>query len=125
MVINAPDLLFDQLFPATIQTVPPITVMFAKYPKVSEYDLSSVKGAVCGSAPLSKEIEDVVKTKLKLPCNNQGYGMTEIGVTHVNGKDTFKYKSVGKLLPLVEIKIVDVDTGKTCGVDEEGEIWIR
>ncbi|XP_045188977.2 uncharacterized protein LOC123546613 [Mercenaria mercenaria] len=117
--------LIEKYKPSTIHTVPPIMVMFAKYPKVSEYDLSSVKVAICGAAPLSKEIEDVVKTKLKLPCINQGYGMTEIGVTHLNGKGTFKYKSVGKLLPLVEMKIVDVDTGKTCDAYEEGEIWIR
>ncbi|XP_060592777.1 luciferin 4-monooxygenase-like [Ruditapes philippinarum] len=100
-------------------------VMFAKYPKVADYDLSSIKVAVCGAAPLSKEIEDMVKEKLKIPCVHQGYGMTEIGVSHINGKTEFKHKSVGKRHSLVQMKIVNVDTGKPCGVNEEGEIWIK
>ncbi|XP_053374439.1 uncharacterized protein LOC128546991 [Mercenaria mercenaria] len=111
--------------PNMLQVVPPVMVMFSKYPRVSEYDLSSIKTVICGAAPLSQEIEEVVKTKLKLPCVIQGYGMTEVGVTHANGREDFRYKSVGKILPLVEMKIVDVETGKTCGLNEEGEIWIK
>lgn len=41
-------------------------VLFAKHPKVSEYDLSSVRRVVCGAAPLSAEVEEAVKNKLKL-----------------------------------------------------------
>ncbi|WAQ94556.1 LUCI-like protein [Mya arenaria] len=111
--------------PTNLQLVPPIMVLLAKSPKVSEYDLSSVSQIACGAAPLSKEIEDLVKEKLKLPCIFQGYGMTEIGVTHLNGRGEFRYKSVGKLLPLTEMKIVDVETGKPVGPGQEGEIWIR
>lgn len=55
-----------------LHVVPPVMVMLSKYPKVSEYDLSSVKMVVCGAAPLSQEIEEDVKTKLKLPCIIQG-----------------------------------------------------
>jgi acyl-coenzyme A synthetase/AMP-(fatty) acid ligase len=55
-----------------LQVVPPVMVMFSKYPKVSEYDLSSIQSVVCGAAPLSQEIEDMVKRKLKLPCIIQG-----------------------------------------------------
>ncbi|WAQ94549.1 LUCI-like protein [Mya arenaria] len=111
--------------PTNLQLVPPIMVLLAKSPKVSEYDLSSVSQIACGAAPLSKEIEDLVKEKLKLPCIFQGYGMTEVGVTHLNGRGEFRYKSVGKLLPLTEMKIVDVETGKPVGPGQEGEIWIR
>ena len=31
--------------------------------------------------------------------------MTEIGITHVNKDDEFRYKSVGKALDLVETKV--------------------
>lgn len=117
--------LIQEYKPKTLQVVPPVMVMFSKYPRVSEYDLSSVTLVICGAAPLSQEIEDVVKTKLKLQCIFQGYGMTEIGVTHLNGKNDYRHKSVGKLLPLVSMKIVDVDTGRTLGVNEEGEIWVK
>ena len=47
-------------------------VMFAKHPKVDEYDLSSVKTVFCGAAPLSPEIEETVKRKLNLSYIQQG-----------------------------------------------------
>ena len=31
--------------------------------------------------------------------------MTEVGVTHVNLDDDFRYKSVGKLMDLTEMKV--------------------
>lgn len=58
--------------PPTLEVVPPIMVMFAKHPKVSEYDLSSVKRIICGAAPLSAEIEEAVKTRLNLTNVQQG-----------------------------------------------------
>ncbi|XP_052806232.1 probable 4-coumarate--CoA ligase 1 [Mya arenaria] len=64
--------LIETYKPKTLTMVPPIMVLFAKSPKVSEYDLSSVTQISCGAAPLSKEIEDVVKERLKLPCIYQG-----------------------------------------------------
>ena len=47
-------------------------VLFAKHPKVSEYDLSSVERILCGAAPLSAEIEQAVKNKLHLRNIEQG-----------------------------------------------------
>lgn len=117
--------LIQKYRPPSLEVVPPIMVMFAKHPKVSEYDLSSVKRILCGAAPLSAEIEEAVKTKLNLTNVQQGYGMTEVGVTHFNQDDDCRYKSVGKLMDLVEMKIVDVETGKALGSNEEGELWIR
>lgn len=33
--------------------------------------------------------------------------MTEVGVTHINRRDEFRKKSVGKLLELVELKVIE------------------
>lgn len=52
--------------------VPPVMVLLAKHPKVSDYDLSSVKRIVCGAAPLSAEIEDAVMKRLQLEDIQQG-----------------------------------------------------
>ncbi|KAL4235621.1 hypothetical protein ACF0H5_004016 [Mactra antiquata] len=123
-----PDMYLDLIQkhkPRFLHVVPPIMVMFAKYPKVSEYDLSSVQTIVCGAAPLSKEIESAVKAKLNISNIFQGYGMTEVGVTHLCSNEDFRYKSVGRLLPLVEMKIMNVDTQEECKSNEEGEIWIK
>ena len=58
--------------PHTLHVVPPVMVMFAKHPKVSEYDLSSVKSIICGAAPLSGEIEEAVKIRMNLETIHQG-----------------------------------------------------
>ena len=63
---------YYMLQPVTLQVVPPIMVLFAKYPKVSDYDLSSVKKIMCAAAPLSKEIENTVMKRLKLEDVQQG-----------------------------------------------------
>ena len=47
-------------------------VLFAKHPKVSEYDLSSIKKITCAGAPLSAEIEEAVKNRLHLRNIEQG-----------------------------------------------------
>ena len=47
-------------------------VMFAKHPKVADYDLSSVEYILCGAAPLSEDIEMQVKNKMKLKAIQQG-----------------------------------------------------
>lgn len=111
--------------PPTLQLVPPVMVLLAKHPRVSEYDLSSVKRILCGAAPLSAEIEDAVLKRLKLEDIQQGYGMTEVGVTHINTVEESRRNAVGKLLELTEMKIVDVETGKLLGVNEAGEVLIR
>ncbi|KAL4220136.1 hypothetical protein ACF0H5_020548 [Mactra antiquata] len=111
--------------PRFLHVVPPIMVMLAKYPKVSEYDLSSVEFIACGAAPLSKEIERAVTARLNVSRVFQGYGMTEVGVTHACSKEDARYKSVGKILPLVEMKIMNVDTHEECKANEEGELWVK
>ena len=57
----------DELFfqPVALQVVPPTLVLFAKHPKVGDYDLSSVKRIFCGAAPLSSEITVAVEKRLK------------------------------------------------------------
>ena len=35
------------------------------------------------------------------------------------------YGSAGVLIPRMEMRIVDVGTGRDCGVGEEGELWCR
>ena len=58
--------------PVSLQVVPPIMVLFAKHPSVSNFDLSSIERITCGAAPLSAEIEEAVKNKLKLRNIQQG-----------------------------------------------------
>ena len=101
--------------------VPPIALALAKHPLVDEFDLSSMKLVFSGAAPLGEELE--VACSERLGCRvSQGYGMTESSpVSHsipYPGGQT-KPGSIGPVLPNMECRIVDTETG------EDGEVWIR
>jgi 4-coumarate--CoA ligase len=110
---------------SNIQVAPPILVMLDKRPEVSKYDLSSVKHILCGAAPLGKELQRAVKTKLN--CNIiQGWGMTEVtcGSILVPGGRYDDSGSVGLLIPNTEIKVCD-DDGKEVTEGQPGEMHVR
>ncbi|XP_058807956.1 uncharacterized protein LOC131673735 [Phymastichus coffea] len=90
--------------------VPPLMVFLAKHPLVDKYDLSSIKIIWCGAAPLSRNIEETIKKRLKNIEIRQAYGMTEttLSVTKIP-ENCGKLGSVGKLLPGVSAKVVAVD----------------
>jgi len=107
--------------------VPPIVVLLAKSPLVDNYDLSSVKYAFSGAAPLDAETADLVSRRIGCRLS-QGYGLTETSpVTHVVPDRVEKpvAGSVGNLVPNTECKIVDVATEKELGRNEDGELWMR
>ncbi|KAI1385043.1 acetyl-CoA synthetase-like protein [Hypoxylon trugodes] len=107
---------------------PPVVLALAKHPAVGKYDLSSVKWLGSGAAPLGRELVEQVWDRLTIPVV-QGYGLSETSpaVTKTNIVDWKRFNgSCGKLLPNVEAKIVDVDTGAERGLGEgEGELWFR
>ncbi len=105
--------------------VPPIVLAMAKHPLVDEYDLSALKVIFSGAAPLGADVaqEAAERTGAEVV---QGYGLTETSpVTHSTMLGHSRPGSIGWALPLTEVRIVDPETGKDCGVGEDGEIWIR
>ena len=108
-----------------LHVAPPILVMLSKRPESTKYDLNSVKGALCGAAPLSKELQADVSTRFKMQIN-QGWGMTEVttGAIMVPFAINDDTGSVGRLLPNTECMLID-DDGKGVNVGERGELCIR
>ena len=53
--------------------------------------------------------------------------MTELspGVSMTPNDAPFPYGSAGVPMPGMQVRIVDVGTGRDCGVGEEGELWCR
>jgi acyl-CoA synthetase (AMP-forming)/AMP-acid ligase II len=86
--------------------VPSLVVFLAKAKIVDKYDLSSLHAVKCGAAPLSEEIETLLRKRLGLDLVSQGYGLTETTLsvtgTPVTGN---KMGSVGVLLPDVQCKV--------------------
>jgi acyl-CoA synthetase (AMP-forming)/AMP-acid ligase II len=107
---------------------PPLVLSLATAPEVDEYDLSSLRTAVSGAAPLDAEL--ATRAEARTGCViRQGYGMTEASPgTHFVYDEDFRTTppgSVGKLLPGTEARLVDPATGEDVAAGEAGELLVR
>ncbi|KAL9607810.1 MAG: hypothetical protein Q9167_007315, partial [Letrouitia subvulpina] len=108
-----------------LHVAPPIMVLFAKRPEVTNYDLSSLNEVASGAAPLSRDLQREVSKRLGIRVQ-QGWGMTEITCAGIltPADSTDESGSVGMLIPNVEGKILD-DSGHEVREGEQGELLIR
>jgi len=107
--------------------VPPIVLALSKQPVVDNYNFSKLKTIFCGAAPLDENLTRACMKRLSCDIR-QGYGMTETSpVTHSSPSDPamVKFGSVGVPAPNTECKVVDLETGKSLGPNQEGEICVR
>jgi long-chain acyl-CoA synthetase len=94
-------------------------------PGADQYDLSSVRLAVSGAAPLSEDtlrsFEQIFGVKIY-----EGYGLTEAAPTLTSNRmgDEPRPRSIGKPLPGVELRVVD-DDGRDVELGDPGEIVVR
>lgn len=109
-----------------LPTVPPILLMMAKSDLHKRYDMSSLRLVLCGAAPVAPEIARTVGNAYGVAMW-QGYGMTETAGISLIGNDQWgtPYSATGVLVPMVEAKMVDVDTGKDLGPHVVGELWVK
>nr|UHU35183.1 firefly luciferase luc2.3 [CMV reporter vector pGL4c1:luc2.3] len=106
--------------------VPTLFSFFAKSTLIDKYDLSNLHEIASGGAPLSKEVGEAVAKRLHLPGIRQGYGLTETtSAILITPEGDYKPGAVGKVVPFFEAKVVDLDTGKTLGVNQRGELCVR
>lgn len=105
--------------------VPPLLVFLAKHPLVDRYDLSSLKLILCGAAPISKELEQSVKDRLKTDLSiKQMYGMTELTSVVLLQKEIKTPGSVGDLNENVHAKVID-ENGRAVGANQIGELCFK
>ncbi len=99
-------------------------------PKLSKYDLTSIRVCISGASPLPLQVQ----MKFMEITNGflvEGYGLTEASpVTHCNPVDkamqTVKPSSIGVPLPNTDSRIVDLETGKkTLDIGETGELAVK
>lgn len=114
--------------PTLFPGVPSMYQAINQHPEVvaGNYDLSSIKACISGSAPLLPEVklrfEALTGGKLM-----EGYGLSEAPTaTHCNpmfGEN--RVGSIGLPLPDVDCRIVDLETGIEVPSGERGELLIR
>jgi len=109
-------------------TVPPVGLGLSQYPGVASRDLSCLKFAMFGAAPLSSKLQVKISEVLNCPVI-QGYGMTELSpVTNIDFTEPnlLKAGSIGPALADTEEKIVDTeDPTKELKPGEIGELVVR
>jgi long-chain acyl-CoA synthetase len=106
---------------------PTMYVAINNHPRVKEYNISSIKSCISGSAPLPVEVaqrfEQLTGGRLV-----EGYGLSEASpVTHCNPMDgRARAGSIGLSFPDTLTKIMDSDTGtRELPHSEVGELVIK
>ena len=107
--------------------VPAMYVNMLNYPRMKDYDLSSVKYCFSGAAPMPVEVlEEFERVTGGLIL--EGFGMTETSpVTHINPMvGERKVGSIGMPIPDTLAKVVDVETGEIeLAAGEVGELIVK
>lgn len=105
--------------------VPPIVVGLGKHPAVDNYRFPHLKYIFSGAAPLGPELTEAVEKRLNIKIR-QGYGMTEASpATHYTVAGTERAGTVGLLMPSIEMRIIDPESGKDVPTGQPGEVWVR
>lgn len=104
---------------------PPMYTAWCATPGADQYDLSAVRLAISGAAPLAadvlREFRDIFNVEIY-----EGYGLTETAPTLTSNRMTEKPRagSIGKPLPGIELRIVD-ESGQDVELGDPGEIVVR
>ncbi|PKL83371.1 MAG: AMP-dependent synthetase, partial [Ignavibacteriae bacterium HGW-Ignavibacteriae-3] len=105
--------------------VPTMLQMMADSPLFKKVDLSSVRYAIVGGAPMPIPLINTWHEKGVYI--RQGYGLTEVGpnVFSLHQDDAIRKKgSIGFPNFYFDVKIVD-DNGNELGANEVGELWLK
>eukprot|EP00257_Ricinus_communis_P024971 XP_025012385.1 4-coumarate--CoA ligase-like 1 isoform X2 [Ricinus communis] len=113
--------------------VPPIILTLVKDPVVEEFDLTKLKlrAIMTAAAPLAPDLLTAFEKKFPGVQVQEAYGMTEhscITLTHGDpdkGHGIAKKNSVGFILPNLEVKFIDPDTGLSLPKNTPGEVCVR
>ncbi len=106
--------------------VPTMYIQMLNHPDFGEYDLSSLKGCVCGSAPLPIEIARRWERQVGIEIR-EGWGMTESGATTCGqpADRPPKYGSIGKSLCKSNRVTLFNERGEETAPGEKGEIVVK
>jgi long-chain acyl-CoA synthetase len=109
--------------------VPTMLHRILEHPRFAGADVSSLQLITYGAAPASAELIDRAVKELPGAMFVNVFGQTETlgAVTALGPEDhaAGRAGSVGKPMPGVEVRIVDVATGADVAEGETGEFWVR
>jgi long-chain acyl-CoA synthetase len=119
--------LINRYHPTQFPAVPALYNAILQHPKLSRYNVRSIRQCISGSAPLPQEVQQLFEGKTGATVI-EGYGLSETSpVTHANpfGGER-RAGSVGLPFPDTDQKVVDAETGeRSLPPGEVGELCVR
>ena len=109
--------------------VPTMFIAELEHEDFEEYDTSSLRTGIMAGSPCPIEVMKKVVNVMGANEITIAYGQTEsspvITQTRTDDPIEIRVSTVGRKLPDVEVKIVDVGTGEEVGVGEQGDLCTR
>lgn len=113
----------------TLYGVPTMFVALLDHADFASYDLSSLRSGIMAGSPCPIEVMKKVIDVMHCRDITIAYGQTEtapvLTQSRVGDPIELRVETVGQALPGVEIKILDPESGKELGDNEQGEICAR
>ncbi|MDN5860001.1 MAG: AMP-binding protein, partial [Pseudonocardia sp.] len=109
--------------------VPTMFIAELNEPDFDTYDLASLRTGIMAGSPCPVEVMKQVVARMGMEEVTICYGMTETSpVSTMTGADDpleLRVSTVGQVMPHVEIKVIDPETGLTLARGEPGELCTR
>ncbi len=112
-----------------VHGVPTMFIAELEHPDFEKYDLTSLRTGIMAGSPCPIEVMKRVIRDMHVAEITIAYGQTEsspvITQTRTDDPIELRVATVGKALPDVEVKIVDIETGATLPPGKQGELCGR
>ncbi len=112
-----------------VHGVPTMFIAELDHPNFPRYDLSSLRTGIMAGSPCPTEVMKRVIREMYMTEITIAYGQTESSpvITQTRTDDPLELRvaTVGRALPEVEVKIVDIETGEALAPGRQGELCTR
>ncbi len=112
-----------------VHGVPTMFIAELEHPNFRKYDLSSLRTGIMAGSPCPIEVMKRVIRDMNCSEITIAYGQTEsspvITQTRTDDPIELRVATVGRALPNVEVKIVDIETGVSLRPGKQGELCTR
>jgi fatty-acyl-CoA synthase len=109
--------------------VPTMFIAELEFPGFDQYDLTSLRTGIMAGSPCPIEVMKRVISDMHAADITIAYGQTEASpvITQTRTDDPIELRvaTVGRALPDVEVKIIDIETGETLPAGKQGELCCR
>ena len=108
--------------------VPAMFIAQLGHPDFEKFDLSAMRTGIMAGAPCPVEVMRQVLDRMGIKEITIGYGQTEallLTLTDTDDSIERRVTTVGKVMPHMEIKLIDQETGQEVAQGEQGELISR